>query len=233
MSGLGIVVVTGGRFTATLDDPGNLPRLGARVEVPVTRAVVSAWQTAVLADGLWVVALDAPLDDGYYNLVWRSPEEPPVFEAYIPLQSSASQLPSTDWPAAEDNKDELTPEVDDVARLIRTRTVGMGSGEEGSFNDGTRPTEEEARQEIEEAVDDVLAELRDNFDPRHYSQVRRVVAFYAAMIIERSYYPESSREAGGTLPWQSEYREALAALKDKIETDNLIGDAGPMQPILS
>lgn len=48
-------------------------RMGCRVEVPITRAIVSAWREAELSEdgGLWTVTLEAPVHAGEYVLVWR------------------------------------------------------------------------------------------------------------------------------------------------------------------
>jgi len=56
----GLQVNVGDQITTTLaDPPGGLPHpLGARVEVPVTRAIVCAYQLGTLADGVWTVVLD-------------------------------------------------------------------------------------------------------------------------------------------------------------------------------
>lgn len=67
------------------------PNMGARVEVPYTRTVVSAWQVAVLEDTgnalRWVVSLESPVAAGDYNLVWRDggPEPPASGEVFVPL----------------------------------------------------------------------------------------------------------------------------------------------------
>lgn len=71
--------------------PGSLPadaELGARIEVPVTRAIVSYWRRARLDEltGEYVATLDAPPAAGEYNLVWRTGDpEPPAYETFIPL----------------------------------------------------------------------------------------------------------------------------------------------------
>lgn len=79
---LGSVVV------ATLPAPEVLPAaaMGARIEVPVTRAIVSYYRLAVLDGGVWTVELEPPPFGGSYNLVWRTNDaEPPELEVTVPL----------------------------------------------------------------------------------------------------------------------------------------------------
>ena len=66
------------------------PNMGARVEVPYTRAIATAWAPATLEDTgttlRWVVELASPVTAGDYLLVWRDGgPEPPVTEIFIPL----------------------------------------------------------------------------------------------------------------------------------------------------
>jgi len=81
------VALLGEDVVATLAAPSS-PPLGARVEVPVTRAIVSYWRPAVFDPvlGLWAVVLEGPVAVGEYNLVWRDGgPEPPVREVVVPL----------------------------------------------------------------------------------------------------------------------------------------------------
>jgi hypothetical protein len=230
----GYQVITGGTFVATLTDPGGLAALGARVEDPDTRAVVSAWTQAALGAGVWTVTLNSPFSDGLYNLVWRTSDpDPPQFEKFIPISSVeqiVTGLVRTDWPELAAHRSDVTPTVRDVAQLIQTRTVGPDGVEVGTFTLNTRPTDIAATVLIQQGVDDIVAQLLPEIDPRHFPQVQRVVAFYSAMLIEKSYYPESA-EMAGVLPWQAEYREALTALNARIDQDlaqqNLLGTLEP------
>lgn len=86
----------GDPVVATLIAPADPPPdMGARIEVPYTRAIVSYWQLATVIEGddgfgndtlLWHVILDAPLTAGDYLIVWRTGDpEPPDLETFIPL----------------------------------------------------------------------------------------------------------------------------------------------------
>jgi hypothetical protein len=75
------------QLTFTHTPPVALEVLGARIEVPVTRAIVSRWRLATpIAGGAWQVALDVPVAAGSYLVAWRTPDpEPPAYEAFTPL----------------------------------------------------------------------------------------------------------------------------------------------------
>lgn len=83
----------GSAVLATLVAPSVAPAfpIGARIEVPVTRAIVSYWRPAYeLLTGDLTVVLDAPPAAGEYNLVWRDsgpegPGERTEFEVFVPL----------------------------------------------------------------------------------------------------------------------------------------------------
>jgi hypothetical protein len=84
----------GSAVLATLVAPSVAPAfpIGARIEVPLTRAIVSYWRPAVRDDltGDLSVVLDAPPAVGDYNLVWRDsgpegPGERTEFEVFVPL----------------------------------------------------------------------------------------------------------------------------------------------------
>lgn len=66
------------------------PNMGARIEVPYTRAIATAWVVAELVDAgdtlRWEVELESPVAAGDYLLVWRTGDpEPPALEIFIPL----------------------------------------------------------------------------------------------------------------------------------------------------
>lgn len=83
--------VAGMPLTATLAAPPDVTTLGARLERPVTREIIAAWQPATLLGSTWTVALDGPLEPGDYLLVWRTPDpEPPAYETFVPVCASAS-----------------------------------------------------------------------------------------------------------------------------------------------
>jgi hypothetical protein len=97
-------VVVGQVFKASLiDPPGDVVHalgLGARVEVPVARGIVSAWKAGVLVGSVWTVELEAPPAGGDYQLVWMTPDSPPSYQAMVPLFASNEIPPEASNPAA-------------------------------------------------------------------------------------------------------------------------------------
>lgn len=230
-------IVAGGLFTTAIPTPpGPPPLLGARVEVPVSAAIVSSFQPASIPqpDGSQAfVTLEAPLSPGQYIIHWMTNGPTSTYDTYVPLVVVGGDAASTGvlWPQAP--PEAVRPTVKDVALLERIRTVDRDTGEEiGTFTARTRPTDEDAEAVIDQAVDDILAEIPHDamIDPIHYRKVQRAITFYAAMIVEGSWYKEQANERGGPT-WQSEYQEALKNLQARIEEDyienNLLGTIEP------
>lgn len=240
-------VVTGGQavevgavITAAIYDPGNLTeRFGAQVEKGYTREIVSAWHEAELREGLWWVQLDGVLEAGVFNLVWMTADAPPPdYEVFIPLAVGAAGTGTGAGlqPVYGENfppvpRAEVTPSVDEVAKLERTRTVDEYGNELETFTDETRPTAEEALAVIEAAVDDVLASLPGAYWPALYESTKRVVAMRAAQKIEASFFDPP---ASGNKPWEEEYTTARDKLEETIvearTQNNLLGTLEPRPP---
>lgn len=141
----------GETFTAEVPvPPGTWDGYGARVEEPVTREVVSPWLTAVLqrypgarenpdepTRWTWEVTQIAPSAAGDYVLVWmRSDGSVEAFSPLAVTESVAlSVFPPPDLPA-------VTPDVSEVAALMRTRVVTEGGEEvdQEAFDETTHPT---------------------------------------------------------------------------------------------
>jgi hypothetical protein len=120
---------------------------------------------------------------------------------------------------------DATPSVDDVAKLLRTRTVESGGSEAGTFTDTTYPTATEAAALIDQAVDEVLAALPLHADPMWYPAIRAVCASRAAALIELSFYRDSSL-ATPTTPgatWTARWAAGLAELQQAIPNWTLTG----------
>lgn len=83
------VPLTDDVVVAQLQAPAAPPaNMGARIEVPYTRAIVSYWRPAVLDEvtNIWSVELERPVDAGDYLLVFRTGDpEPPEMEVFFPL----------------------------------------------------------------------------------------------------------------------------------------------------
>jgi hypothetical protein len=204
-----VQIATNPTFVATLLAPSGVTAgLGARVEVPVTRAIVSAWQAATLdpVSGEWSVTLERPVDAGEYLLVWRTNDpEPPDYETFIPLTvTSSGALGSpvdADW----------TPTLADVAALSHAYTRhdidadGTQSGaEHGIFDDTTDPTADEVTGYIAAAMQEVAGRVGLSPDRlRAFPDLaRRTAAWHAAATIEAEKQPEGTDEATSAHRWK-------------------------------
>jgi hypothetical protein len=105
-------------------------------------------------------------------------------------------------PVVFNRTDPRRPSVDDVALLLRTRTVGAGPGgsliggdtgpvELTTFTAETRPTATEVEAMIDVASDEVLAQLPAEIASSFHA-IRRSIALRAAVLIEASFFRESA-----------------------------------------
>jgi hypothetical protein len=233
-----VQAVAGQEFTAELDETA-IPSIGARVEVPQTREIVSFWRPATSEDGItWTVTLDAPLTVGDYLLVWRTgypdgtqayapggPFPDPTYEIFVPLftldpswagAGSGGGGGSPLFPTID--RDQVTPTADDVAALERTRIVDQGGGDPGTFTDATHPTVTEVEKLISIAIDDVLVLLPDSMDPANYGSIRQAVTMYAATLVESSYFREKLDE-GSVEFYRTLFESTIRALNLRNEGD--------------
>lgn len=222
--------------TSTLVDPGALlqgNRLGARIEVPVTRAILSYWREAVFDDvDHWEVLLDGiPLDvgPGDYNIVWRTDDpEPPAYEAFIPLHvvpvgalGVSGGSGATAFPPLLENLVAITPSADDVAALERTRTKDEDGNDEGTFNANTTPTDADVDKLILQAVYNLLGELPVGIDPIHYESVKRAITLHAAVLVEGSFFRDDVNREAVNL-YLGLAKDALAG----VEAQTMVEDVG-------
>lgn len=235
-------VTADSEFTATLLSPGGLGhlRLGARIEVPVTRAIVGYWRPAHLSGSIWQVELQAPplapaggsgtdpalscaLAAGEFQLVWMDDAPTPAVEIFVPLHTytgSGAGIGDTlvDWP--EPDLEEIRPSVDDVALLVRTRTYTEGVVEHAELTDETRPPVEEVQRLIDQSVPVVLMQLRPRFPEAVYGQVSYAIALYTAIIIEGSYFREQLTESQVAL-YRDLYNQLITGIGTFIENELL------------
>lgn len=199
-----VQVIAGNAITATLAAPLTLANLGARVEVPDTRAIVAAWRMAAynVATGAWTVALDPVATVGDYNLVWRTDDpEPPEFEVFVPLSVMA---PEVVVPVGGD----FAPTVQEVADVTPAYTRGGFDDEDGlqagaphaTYDDGTSPTADQVQGLINAAVEEVQGRVGVPIPTASLGLARRCVVWLAAANIAGTKLPAQADEVG------SEYR---------------------------
>jgi hypothetical protein len=219
-----VQVQVGEDITSQLIDPaGNYTRMGARVEVPITEAIVSPWQDAALSGGVWTVTCDGIMDPpgpGDYLLYWMTPDDPPSFRTPLPL----TVIPQSVVPPAGTVPDfppldptQVTPTVDEVAALERTRTIEDSGDEVLTFDSGTRPSDTEVQDLIDQAVPAVCGRLRAAFPISYYDDVKHLVCLYTAILIEGSYFREQVSSEGAMSVWRSLFADALTGIQSSIE----------------
>jgi hypothetical protein len=98
------------------------------------------------------------------------------------------------------------PSVDDVALLLRTRTVGhdptygglggdTGPEDVTTFSATTRPTDTEVAALIETSYDAMIGRLDSLLIESQHEAFSHVVALYTAILVEISYFRETVNEA--------------------------------------
>jgi hypothetical protein len=85
---------------------------------------------------------------------------------------------------------DYVPNVREVAALIRSRTKTDMGQEIGTFNDNTRPTDDEVIELINQATADAMGDLDYDIPEEAWATVRALIVIGAAMRVEISYFPE-------------------------------------------
>jgi hypothetical protein len=113
---------------------------------------------------------------------------------------------------------QVTPTVDDVAILCRTRTIHDDLTEVSTFDTETRPTDVECQELISQALGEVLVALPPNVDMTLWaSPIRRVIALRAAGLVETSFYREqATAPAGPAAAHAAAFANELRALQGLI-----------------
>jgi hypothetical protein len=233
-------VAAGSQFTAYLPDPGGpAVGVGARIEVPITRAIASMFVLGTLdGTGMWSVVLQAPGTSGDYNIVWMTTAavDAPPFPIYVPLTATLGPVLSTvggepDYPNV--SPDDVAPTLADVAILERTRTRGDDGTLYPTFTPQTFPSDTDVELVIDKATGMILSQIRADFNPKFYSQVMDLCALQAAILIEGSFF-RNQDQASATSAWRSLVAAGLTGLALQIEVDRaqavVFGGMEPRQP---
>lgn len=123
------------------------------------------------------------------------------------------------------------PTLRNVAVHIRARTVTRQGAFVGTFTDKTRPNDDEAWEAIWQAEKDVYAATgrldKAGITNETQDAARAVVALRAAMLIERSYYPEQVGTNKSPYPGLKDDFEARLAQLVEAVAEDLAGDVIP------
>ena len=220
----------GADVVATLVAPSVLPAypMGARVEVPVTRAIVAYWRPAAYdpVTGVWTVVFPAdndPLALGEYNLVWRdSGPEPPELEVFIPLSiastNGAGVVPAPGGPY------EWAPTVEEIAEVTPAYTRG-GFDDDREYagaeqiDDAALPTytadTEPSRTHVEglitAAADEVQGRVGVAIPTSQYGLAKTTAKWHVAAAIAAGKQPANTDDASG------EYRGHIANFRASLD----------------
>lgn len=196
----------GADVVATLVAPGVLPAadMGARIEVPITRAIVSYYRLAAYdpVTGVWTVVLDSPVALGEYNLVWRTNDaEPPEMEVFIPLSivpATATTVPLPGGPY------DWAPTVQQVADVTPSYTRGgfdddrpSAGAERGTYDDSTSPTDDHVEGLILAACDEVQGRVGVPIPESRYGLAQTTAKWHAAASIAAGKMPADTEDASG------------------------------------
>lgn len=168
--------------------------------------------------GVYSIEFDAPtvLTDEVFLAVWRQVDPvtgDTIVEATEEIQVAARAT--------------TRPDVDEVALLLRTRTVGESSGGLGgdtgpadvtTFTDTTRPTAAEVEAIVTTAHAVVLGRVQGDVpdDDNRRLAVRHAVALYAAIRIEDSFFREST-DAARIRGWENTIDEIVATTNEVLD----------------
>jgi len=219
-----MTVAAGTQFTAYLADPGgDTVGVGARIEVPVTRAIVSSFVSGTLSGAMWSAVLDAPGTPGEYLIVWMTtqPTDPPPFPIFVPVTATMGPAAPTvggepDYPKVQPS--DVYPTLEEVAILERTRTRGDDGTFYDTFNGQTWPTDTDVGAVIDTAVNLTLAQLREDFNPLFYEQVKDMCALQTAILIETSFF-RNQEYAERVSSWRILLMQGMEGIKHSIEVD--------------
>jgi len=209
----------GADVTATLIAPSVLPEfpIGARIEVPYTREIVSYWREAVLADGTLTVTLDSPLSLGEYNLVWRdSGPEPPEFEVFIPLSVVSAALTSSVPPPG--TLPAWAPTVQEVADVTPAYTRGGFDDDElsagavrGVYDASTEPTADHVSGLIQAACDEIQGRVGVAIPVAQEGLAKTAAKWHVAAAIAAGKEPANTDDAAG------EYRGHILNFRNSLD----------------
>lgn len=140
--------------------------------------------------GAYGATATAPAALGDYIIVWDDAAGKTASETVKVIAEPAPPSPIDDTDDTSDHS-QVIPTVADVGALLRARTKTPGGGEAGTFNQQTRPTDEQVASLIRKAVGTVSLTVGDVVPASLIDEVKEVTSIRAAMLVELSYFPEA------------------------------------------
>lgn len=122
------------------------------------------------------------------------------------------------------------PSVDDVAALLQARLERRGGGKAQTFDDTTSPTGTQVGLLAGQAGRRVAASIGTELCPAAADladDAIQAAAIYAAMLVEQSYFPEQTRNAGSSFQsLKSLWDDAIRTLTEAVGERCGSGDGG-------
>jgi len=115
--------------------------------------------------------------------------------------------------------DPARPTVDQVALILRARTKDAQGNEVGTFDSDTRPTDLEVEAQIDAAMGLVGVRFpsSDRLSAEQVVALQALVAYRAAMRVEKSYFPEQVQtDRSPYAQIREEYLEDLQGLLESV-----------------
>lgn len=113
--------------------------------------------------------------------------------------------------------DDFTPSPQDVAAIDLARTADSLGNLTGTFNEDTRPTNDQAALIIDNAVKYVAPMIGTDIPSVVWDKAQNVIALYAAALIEVSLYGQEIRNGISPYPYYIQmFEKALPELQNEI-----------------
>ena len=113
------------------------------------------------------------------------------------------------------------PTIDEIGARMFARTLDSSTGKRtGTFSATTTPSATAVGALIEDALAVVEAAVGQDLDGAFLKSAKTCVIWHTAMLIELSYFPESTEEGDSAYKsYEARYEDALKHLKEAINVD--------------
>lgn len=149
----------------------------------------------------------ATLVEGWYKVIFQD--------------AGGQQSPTVPIHNVESVAAEFYPLVSDVGSLLRSRTKDTNAVELGTFTNDTRPTAEQVRVLIDQAVQHVIGKVDSDLPAAVFDEAKAVITLLSAMLVELSFFPEQIPTGRSAYDRYKElYDEALAVLLEAVNREN-------------
>lgn len=118
------------------------------------------------------------------------------------------------------------PTVGEVGALLRARTVDANGVEVGTFGPTTRPTAAAVETLVVLAVGQIQGEIGPDIPAVLHDQARHCAILGAAVLIERSYWPEQQDDSRTPSAYVALHERAMAALATAQRSYTATASAG-------